>query len=54
MPFAVALAVRPYNPEGLAVIERIELHDGTTVTVDGRVALLLPKTALPRGRLDLP
>ena len=43
VPFAVALAVRPYNPEGLAVIERIELHDGTTVTVDGRVALLLPK-----------
>ena len=33
----MALAVRPYNPEGLAVIERIELHDGTTVTVDGRV-----------------
>jgi hypothetical protein len=43
VPFAVALAVRPYNPEGLAVIERIELHDDTTVTVDGRVALLLPK-----------
>jgi hypothetical protein len=43
VPFAVALAVRPYNPEGLAVIERIELHDNTTVTVDGRVALLLPK-----------
>ena len=43
LPFALALAVRPYNPEGLAVIERVELHDGTTVTVDGRVALLLPK-----------
>jgi len=43
VPFAVAFAVRPYNPEGLAVIERIEVHDGTTVTVDGRVALLLPK-----------
>ena len=43
VPFALALAVRPYNPEGLAVIERIEVHDGTTVTVDGRVALLLPK-----------
>lgn len=43
VPFAVALAVRPYNPEGLAVIERIEVHDSTTVTVDGRVALLLPK-----------
>src|SRR5581483_2893677 len=28
---------------GLAVIERIALHDGTTVTVDGRVAMLLPR-----------
>ncbi len=42
LPFAVALAVRPYNPEGLSVIERIGL-EGTTVTVDGRVALLLPR-----------
>ncbi|MGH9184118.1 MAG: hypothetical protein ACRDZ9_10010, partial [Acidimicrobiales bacterium] len=41
-PAAVALAVRPYNPEGLAVIERIGLHDERTVTVDGRVALVLP------------
>ena len=41
-PIAVALAIRPYNPEGLSVIERIELHD-TTVTVDGRVSLLLPR-----------
>jgi hypothetical protein len=38
-PFAVALAVRPYNPEGLAVVERIGLH-GDTVTVDGRPAML--------------
>jgi hypothetical protein len=43
VPFAVALAVRPYNPEGLAVIERIGLHDRTTVTVDGRIAMLLPR-----------
>jgi hypothetical protein len=43
VPVALALAVRPYNPEGLSVIERLGLHDGTTVTVDGRVALLLPK-----------
>jgi hypothetical protein len=43
VPVAVALAVRPYNPEGLSVIERLGLHDGTTVTVDGRVAMLLPK-----------
>ncbi|HZN14617.1 MAG TPA: hypothetical protein VFB78_10145 [Acidimicrobiales bacterium] len=41
-PFVAALAVRPYNPEGLAVVERIELHD-RTVTVDGRPALLLPR-----------
>lgn len=43
LPFAVALAVRPCNPEGLAVVERIDLHDRTTVTVDGRVAMLFPK-----------
>jgi hypothetical protein len=42
VPVALAIAVRPYNPEGLAVVERIELR-GTTVAVDGRVALLLPK-----------
>jgi hypothetical protein len=41
LPFALALAVRPYNPEGLAVVERIELVD-RTVTVDGRPALLFP------------
>ena len=43
VPVALAFAVRPYNGEGLSVIERIGLH-GTTVTVDGRVALLLPRT----------
>jgi hypothetical protein len=43
VPVALALAVRPYNPEGLSVIERLGLHDGTTVTVDGRIAMLLPK-----------
>src|SRR3546814_13379190 len=42
VPVALALAVRPYNAEGLAVIERIGLHD-TTVTVAGRVAMLQPK-----------
>lgn len=41
-PFAVAFGIRPYNPEGLAVIERIGLVD-RTVTVDGRPALLLPR-----------
>jgi hypothetical protein len=42
VPFVAAFGVRPYNPEGLAVIERIELVDGT-VTVDGRPALFLPR-----------
>jgi len=41
-PVALALAVRPYTPEGLSVVERIDLR-GSTVAVDGRVALLLPK-----------
>ncbi|MBV8386889.1 MAG: hypothetical protein JO155_08885 [Acidimicrobiia bacterium] len=41
LPFALALAVRPYNPEGLAVVERVELVD-RTVTVDGRPAVLFP------------
>ncbi|MBW3547765.1 MAG: hypothetical protein KY452_06495 [Actinobacteria bacterium] len=40
-PLTLALAVRPYNPEGLAVVERIGVA-GNTVTVDGRPALLLP------------
>lgn len=43
IPFAVAFAIRPCNPEGLAVIERIGLHDEQTVTVDGRVAMVLPR-----------
>jgi hypothetical protein len=42
LPFALALAVRPYNPEGLAVVERIALHD-RAVTVDGRPALLFSR-----------
>ena len=42
LPVSVALAVRPYNPEGLAVVERIGLID-STVTVDGRPALLFPR-----------
>jgi len=41
-PVAVALAVRPSNPEGLAVVERIALHD-RVVVVDGRAALVLPR-----------
>ena len=42
MPVAVALAVRPYTPEGLTIVERIDLA-GTAVSVDGRPALVLPK-----------
>ncbi len=42
VPVALAFGVRPYDTEGLSVIERIELH-GSTVSVDGRVALLLPR-----------
>jgi hypothetical protein len=42
VPVALALAVRPYDVEGLSVIERIDLR-GTTVMVDGRVALRLPR-----------
>jgi hypothetical protein len=42
-PFVVAFAVRPYNPEGLAVVRRIALHGSRTVTVDGRPALLFPR-----------
>jgi hypothetical protein len=45
VPVAVAFAVRPVNPEGFAVVERIALHD-RTVTVDGRPALFLPKRPL--------
>src|SRR5262249_2942275 len=43
VPVALALAVRPYNPEGLAVVERVALHSEDTVVVDGRPALLLPR-----------
>ncbi|HEX2052671.1 MAG TPA: hypothetical protein VHJ78_02955 [Actinomycetota bacterium] len=36
----VALAIRPYNPEGLAVVEKLFV-DGQTVILDGRPALYL-------------
>ncbi len=45
-PIAVVLSIRPYNPEGLAVVEHVELHEHT-VSVDGHSALLLPKR--PQG-----
>lgn len=41
-PIAVVLGVRPYHPEGLAFVERVELQ-GRTVRVDGQRAVLLPK-----------
>lgn len=41
-PVAVAFALRPYNPEGLAVVERISMEDDI-VLADGRPALLLPR-----------
>jgi len=52
-PFAVAFAVRPYNPEGLAVVERIALLD-RTVTVDRTTRAALSRPADADGRLDLP
>lgn len=42
VPFALALAIRPFNPEGVAAVETITIDD-RTVGVDGRAALLLPK-----------
>ena len=38
----VAFALRPYNPEGLAVVEQVELR-GHTLMVDGRPAVFLPE-----------
>jgi hypothetical protein len=51
VPVAVAFAVRPYNPEGLASVGNIDLEDpgtgvsptGTVVLVDGRPGVLLPR-----------
>jgi hypothetical protein len=43
LPVALALAVRPYNHQGVSRVGSIDLFDGTTVTVDDRPALLLPK-----------
>ncbi len=42
VPFAVALAVRPWNPLGPAPVDTVEL-DGTTLVVNGRPGVLLPK-----------
>jgi hypothetical protein len=42
VPVALALSVRPWNPLGASPVHAIDL-DGTTVVVDGRVAVVLPK-----------
>ncbi|HVW34252.1 MAG TPA: hypothetical protein VHL53_17075, partial [Acidimicrobiia bacterium] len=42
VPVAVAFAVRPANPLGVAAVGRIEIED-TVVLVDGCPALLLPR-----------
>ena len=43
MPVAVAFGVRPFNPLGRSPVTAITL-DGTVVSVDGRPAMVLPKT----------
>ncbi|MCD9623605.1 hypothetical protein [Rhabdothermincola salaria] len=42
VPVAIALAVRPWNPLGASAVHAVDL-EATTVTVDSRVALVLPK-----------
>jgi len=42
-PVAVAFAIRPYNPTGIAPVERIDRRDDRTIAVDGRVGVLLPR-----------
>jgi hypothetical protein len=38
----IAFAVRPYNPEGLAVVEEVTLHEDR-ILVDGELGVLLPE-----------
>ena len=42
VPFAVALAVRPYDTDSLSEVHRIDL-DGAVVTVDGQVAVVFDR-----------
>lgn len=49
LPFAVALAVRPYGLDGDGRVDALQL-EGTTVRVDGEVALVLPRSP---GRIAL-
>ncbi|MEQ1787807.1 MAG: hypothetical protein ABL966_12200, partial [Acidimicrobiales bacterium] len=55
VPFAVALAIRPFDLGGSGRIERIEL-DGTAVRIDGVAAVGLPRSpgrfALSDGEAD--
>ncbi|HEY6534033.1 MAG TPA: hypothetical protein VIY72_17115 [Acidimicrobiales bacterium] len=55
VPVAVAFAVRPFHPLGRALVSSITF-DGTTVSVDGRPAMILPKppsrTAVGSAALD--
>lgn len=58
-PVEVAFALRPYNPEGLAVVEHVEV-DGPVVRVDGRAfvpagpAVAVRGVALQAGRRSEP
>jgi hypothetical protein len=54
VPFVVALAVRPFNPDGPAAIEQLGLHDRRLLTVDGQPALWLarPPGSVAASTLD--
>jgi hypothetical protein len=43
VPVALALAVRPYDGEGVTTVRSVALGDGGQVDVDGRPALVLPR-----------
>ena len=49
VPFALALAVRPYGLDGGGQVDTVEL-DGTTVRIDGAAAVVLPRSP---GRIAL-
>ena len=55
VPFAVALALRPHDQQEVGRIDELGLS-GTTVTVDGRTAIQLPRSpgrmALSDGAVD--
>lgn len=43
VPVTLAFAIRPWTAEAITSVERIELDGDTTVLVDDRVAVLLPR-----------